>query len=217
MKLDSIKAAVAALFGLAAVAGSAEAGIIPVKVTAPLNAVTSTHFDWTYDVMLQSGSEVRTGDYFTIYDFAGFVEGSAVMPTGWALTKSSLGRKEDNLTPNDSPDIDNFWFQYTGATTLKGTVGLGEFVLGSIYDKPAQSEFTARTYNTTLGYKIGTISNTMVAVKPADGGDIDPPVDPEPNETPEPATLALVGLGLPCVGLARWVRKRRELKAAAAV
>jgi hypothetical protein len=53
---------------------------------------------------------------------------------------------------------------------------------------------------------------------PVDPGPVDPPVEPPPGQnpgptpptaaTPEPATLALVGLGLPLVGIARLLRKR---------
>ena len=59
----------------------ARAGLLPVNVSV---TPEGGNFQWTYAVVLPTDSQLRSGDYFTIYDFGGLVAGSIQAPTGWA-------------------------------------------------------------------------------------------------------------------------------------
>ena len=54
---------------------SLAAGIIPASVTVTPEA---GNFRWQYSIVLPTDMKLQAGDYFTIYDFAGLVDGSVV-------------------------------------------------------------------------------------------------------------------------------------------
>src|SRR5438105_8653733 len=96
------------LAGVAAwcVAGSADAGLLPVSVSiTPDNG----NFRWTYAVVLPTDMKLESGSYFTIYDFAGRVAGGESAPAGWELSPAAT---PDRVTPNDDPNIPNLTWKY---------------------------------------------------------------------------------------------------------
>ena len=58
--------------------GSATAGLLPVSVTVQPEA---GNFRWTYSVVLPTDMKLQAGNYFTIYDFAGYKAGSGSVKT----------------------------------------------------------------------------------------------------------------------------------------
>src|SRR5438093_5720360 len=98
----------------AAVTGStAAAGLLPVSVTVTPEA---NNFRWTYSVVLPTDMKLQSGDYFTIYDFGGFVPGSmSVAATGpydsyaqyWQTNSANAGPTPDRLNPQDDLTIPN--------------------------------------------------------------------------------------------------------------
>lgn len=69
--------------------GPARAGLVPTKVSVTPEGPNQL---WMYAVMLPTGSLLKSGDYFTIYDFAGLVSGTNGQPTGWAFTAAYVAR-----------------------------------------------------------------------------------------------------------------------------
>jgi len=200
---------IARLFAAAAAvvvtAGSADAGLLPVSVTVQPEA---GNFRWTYSVVLPTDMKLQSGNYFTIYDFAGYVNGSgnvtAANPDAsyagyWEMTVSNLGPTPDRLNPQDDPKIQNITFKYTGPVIPAGQMTLGNFALTSTFGTSAESFFTATNPQALSGQIDSNITSTVVPV----GQEL-----PGPIGTPEPATLALAGLGLPLVGLARYLRRK---------
>jgi hypothetical protein len=188
-----------------AVNAPARAGLQPVSVTVQPD---SGNFRWTYAVNLPSGMKLQSGDYFTIYDFKGYVanSGGVLSPypddsaaANWTFSTSKVGPTPNLLNPLDDPNIENLTWKYTGPTlTLpfsnSSTGFLGNFIATS-----------------TLG---GLTSGTFTATNPRETGEIDNNITDTqvPNGTPgvpEPTTLALLGIGLPLVGGARIFRRRR--------
>ena len=176
---------------------SARAGLLPVSVSVTPEA---DKFRWTYAIVLPTDSQLQTGNYFTIYDFNGYVAGSAVAPAGWTPTLSNVGPTPELVRPEDNPNIPNLSFRYTGPTITAGQTGLGNFWAVSAYQLPTDSFFTARTNRSSDGRIDTNITSTSVPV---------PTATPVGLTVPEPTTLALAGLGLPLVGFARWLRRKQ--------
>jgi hypothetical protein len=177
--------------GIAA-GGQARAGLLPVNVSV---LPEGDLYRWTYNIVLPTDSQLRAGDYFTIYDFGGLVVGSNSQPSDWAFT--TLAPIPAGVQPVDDPALPNLTWRYTGPTIVSGQVGLGNFWAVSEFDTPTDSYFTATTHRTTDGRVDTNITDTTVPV-PGDPG--------EPNLVPEPTTLLLAGLGLPFAAL---LRRRR--------
>jgi len=173
---------------LALVGGTAaRAGLLPVSVTITPDG---GNYRWTYAIVLPTDTQLRAGDFFTIYDFAGLTTTSNVQPDGWKFSQANVGPTPTGVTPTDDPTLPNLTWTYTGPTINSGQIGLGNFWADSAYGTSTDSSFTAKTQRTADGKVDANITSTVVPV-------------PSPNLVPEPGTLALAGIGLPLLGLFR--------------
>jgi hypothetical protein len=186
----------AAVTAVAVGGGAASAGMLPTSVTVTPDA---GNFRWTYAVVLPTDMKLQAGDYFTIYDFAGMVPGTSSAPAGWQLSISNTGPTPDRLNPQDDPHIPNLTWSYTGPTQV-GQVGLGNFWADSQFSQQAASFFTATNPRVSDGQIDKNITETIVPASTGGGG--------QPG-VPEPATLALAGLGIPLIGGARLFRRKK--------
>jgi hypothetical protein len=187
-------AAAVAVVGLAG--GTAQAGLLPSSVTVFPEA---GNYRWQYAVVLPTDMKLQSGDYFTIYDFAGLVPGTVVTPDGnWAVAVQSTGKIPALLKPTDAADVPNLVFTYSGPTIPAGQLGLGNFMATSTFNEHAEVSFTAETHRSSDGLRDSNITTTDAPT----GSDTPPP------PVPEPATLLLAGLGLPLLGLARLRNKK---------
>lgn len=118
------RASIGALLSAAAllVGNAVKADIIPV-----FNAITPVTggYEFSYTASVASGSRVNTGDYFTIYDFNGYVAGSAFAPALWSITVGATGITPAGQLVTDSPTVLNITFTYTGASTIFGPSTIG--------------------------------------------------------------------------------------------
>lgn len=187
--------ALVAATGILTASPAAQAGLIPNKVTI---LPDGTDFRWTYNVVVTSDVYLTTGDYFTVYDFAGAYAGKEQFPTDWAMSTVNLGKTPGQTNPTDDPNVPNYTFTYTGPTRVVGASGLGNFMLMTPYSDSVLADFTSATHRQDNDNTEHNITATLVPVAIA---------PPPPIDSPEPATLALCGAALPWAVLK--LRRRR--------
>jgi len=119
-------AAFSALLGAAAlfIGGAVQAQLTP---TFDVVTPNGSNFTWKYNLALGANGEINAvgidpspgssgPDYFTIYDFQGYVAGTAFAPADWTITVQNVGITPVGVTPPvDDPTVANITFTYTGA------------------------------------------------------------------------------------------------------
>lgn len=167
---------------------------------------------WTYNLQLARDGNVNSGlpptpalvphenigfaGFVTIYDFAGYIDGSCTGPSGWVCTAQDVGFTPDDVLPTDNRAITNLTWAYLSGPTLTGQpagLDLGMFSASSMYGDATLVHYVSRTIK-NQGPAIGTIADNV--------GSTHAPVD-----VPEPSVLALSGLALALAGT--LARRRR--------
>jgi hypothetical protein len=173
---------------LAATNGSARADLTPLfdSATAGTGAFAGDTI-FQYHVTLSTGSSDLGGsgpnDFVTLYDFAGYVPGSAAVVSSintWTKSEQLLGLTQANVAPPDNPALLNVSFTYTTPTLI---VGSGQtvltFTVASTFANVA-GVFTPYSGSST-NVSNGTVQGNVGFVQ-------------GPN-VPEPTTIALMSVG----------------------
>jgi hypothetical protein len=166
-------------------------------------------FTYTYDVSLQpnsalvpGGGGVNSVDFFTIYDFNGYVPGSAALGslTGFTIIAQNVGINPATQTPPvDNPGIANITFTYALGTTTAynpATSGfLGTVTLQSTLPLGARTVFYSGASQDSAASSV-IANNTNQVLGPL-------------ASAPEPASVAMLGTGLVAV-LGLGLRRRKK-------
>jgi hypothetical protein len=196
------RASIGALLSAAALfAGSAvKADIIPV-----FNAATPTAngCEFSYNVNVADGSKVNTNDYFTIYDFNGYVAGSEFAPADWLVTIQNVGVTPSGQLLTDNAGVVNLTFKYVGGAAIVGPVapvgGVGAFGAESTFCvEQAGGKYASQTHKNNPGQPDNNTlqSNQGIVVTPAN--------------IPEASSLMLLVPGLVPLGIVLRRRARKE-------
>ena len=177
-------------------AGTAHAHVLP-----SLESISGVgpNYTYTYDAALDSLQRIENDDYFTIYDFAGYVPGSIAGPAGWNATAQLVGITPGDVLPADDPGLWNLTWTRTGGEILTTPLGwdLGDgFTADSTLNHTITGTFVGSATRDHGPLALSKISNI---------GDIEVPGPA--SSTPEPCTLALLGLGAAPLALRRRSRK----------
>jgi hypothetical protein len=177
-----------------AVAEPASAGLIPGAVTVTAGA---GFYQFKYDVHLPSDYRLKSGDFFTIYDFHGYVAGHNLQPADWTFSTSLLGPNPPKIHPVDSSSELNITWTYHGPDLIT-PASLGLFqAASSLGPHTGDVEFASQDHRKIDGRPVGNFTI------------VDGP-DPRAPAAPEPASLMLVAAGAPLVGI--WMARRRRAR-----
>src|ERR1700720_3400141 len=103
---------------------------------------------------LTPGASKATGDFVTVYNFYGLIDGSAKVPAGWEFSSEASGRTPELggyplVLPVDVPNTPNLTWTVTKpvaagvqidgftATTRVGTIVQGEYSAQATHQSPA--------------------------------------------------------------------------------
>lgn len=190
--------------GLAA-ACSARADIIPTLDT--ITPIGASDFTWSYRATLTQDENAVSGgsnggDYFTVYDFGGFIPGTNAQPAGWTFTASLLGTTPPRVLPTDDPAIYNLIWHYIGGPGLpheiNGPTSLGLFSAQTTTDLLREGNFAAEATKNT-----GPLSGTPI-------DNIGAVAIPIPEMSALGPMIGVCGLGAIVLASSWWRRRTRN-------
>jgi hypothetical protein len=155
------------LLTLGATILAAHGDIIPTLSPGAPAAAAGGGFTWNYATNVTLDQMVQPGDFFTIYDFGTFTQGSNLQPAGWTFSSSLTGKNPSLVTPTDNAALLNLTWTYTGTTPINGAQALGNFSVIAASNVLKASDFAAeatRNSGPTAGTKVDNVGQINVPI-----------------------------------------------------
>jgi len=175
-------------------------GAVKAQQTPVFDVVTPNggNFTWSYNLDVSPTALMKSGDYFTIYDFNGYVAGSAFAPANWSINDTLTTTPPPpgvTLFPADNPSVINLTFTYTGPDTIGSAFfgGVDAFGADSTFGKANLGGVFAYDNHPVGGGRIRTGSGGVVI----------------PSAVPETSSLMLLLPGLVPFGIMLRRRARK--------
>ena len=145
-----------------------------------------------YSGSVQNNQQVNSGDYFTIFDFAGLVSGSGPS-SNWVFNI-----EHDVAGQPDNPAVADATFTYTGSPIIgqPGKTLLGIFTLKTTATGQQQGPYVFETTRSNGGNAVSSIDQSGITTIAAGA-----------SAVPEPSAMLLVGTGL----MAACLRRQKKL------
>ena len=146
--------------------------------TIQVSLVSHSGDTYTYEAeqVAAPGVKVRveTGDFFTIYDFAGYIAGSATDVGDWKFSTANDGPDGIYQGPTDNPSLPNLTWTYQGtglAQVENGSLLLGQFSARTSYAGETLGLYSSQDhqYNGTAFALAGHTATVTVAAVPLPG------------------------------------------------
>jgi hypothetical protein len=165
----------------AAIAFAASAGVASADTIVPsfVSVAGGGPYTWTYAAVHVGAGRVAAGDFFTIYDFAGFT-GVSSAPADWTLSTALTTPAPAPLPLGDNPTVLNLTWTYSGptiATAFPFLTPLGLFTADSISATSGAVSWGSQD----TGFDVVVDQNASGATVAA---------------VPEPSALLVAGIGL---------------------
>ena len=221
--------AIAAMGVLFGAAGPSRAQIM---LTAPptVSPVAGGLYEWDYFPVLSAGHSLAYGDFFTVYDFDGFIAKSQTRPNfAWSMTTNATGAKWGptpagfSASGIDNPNITNLSWQWIlqGLPAGSSNLSLGKFsalstyggIMGGNYSQ--KSHAGGGTLSSGFGHTYVPDKNGSYIAPGGDGGvSVDGIGGGGPvNVTPEPNSMVLMLGGASVFPVLSLMRRRRAMSA----
>jgi len=190
----------AAAAGLVLLAGGAGTSRADIAVTLESQSqITSGplagNYLYTYGVVATGNNQVRSGDFFTIYDFGDYISDTAkasLTTAGFTVSSAPVGVTPPGVTLTENPDVANLTFTYLGPT-LNGLYNLGRFTAVSTNGVTVAGLTSSQTSDFVSGARQVGSGSTLV-----------------PLAAPEPSTLIMAALAAP-FAWKHFKRRRRAI------
>lgn len=191
-----------AVVGLLALGeGRATANIIPnfEGISGPVAGA----FTYSYHADVTADQQAATGDFLTLYDVIGLVPASiTIVESGWTSTVQNVGITPFGIAPTDDPTAPNITISRTGAAIPGPSLAAVHFSFRSTSGVTGVMQFAAQ------GHRVGLPPDPVNEIS-----NIGRVTGPVASTTPEPASLALLAMGVP---FALSLVRRRQNKASGA-
>ncbi len=206
--------------------------VLFVLLAAAASPARADYLNWSYTAspnvpgISVGGASAIGGASVTLTDFNNPQPGAASIPVVAYVTSSSnstpvsFNNSAFNLalTISDNTTHDSGTLNFTGS--LAGSLSATTSSVIASFAPVASNSLTldGHTYtvtipSSTLAAPTSPQKDIMALVSVTNGGGSPPPPPPPPpphvNSTPEPASLLLGSLGISCLGIRRWWKRRR--------
>lgn len=194
---------------LSAIAGRAQAAFkLDYVSTTPLGGgISSYNYNIVFstltgqesvisDAFVLSPGTSGTQDFVTIYDISGFLS-TSVGANPFTFQTQLLGVNGPNTAPGDDATLPNITYLYTGPTLTSATVFTGISIVSTSSGTSTDFYTSQQTNVSETGTKIGEVGTVTV-----------PGPLQEVVLVPEPASLAIWGLGALGCAIAGYRRRK---------